>query len=134
MAKSEYTKDDLIAHIINLRLVENWSTKSILDFLQNKLGYKTTQSYEYITWAREEIKERYKATNDAMVEEAVYQYEQMIEKAKYIGDIKLWNELRKELNKILGVYSNDKLDITSGGKPIVINYVKPKTDDEDENM
>ena len=131
MAKSEYTKDDLIAHIINLRLVENWSTKSILDFLQNKLGYKTTQSYEYIKWAREEIKERYKATNDAMVEEAVYQYEQMIEKAKYIGDIKLWNELRKELNKILGVYSNDKLDITSGGKPITINYIPPS---EDENM
>ena len=48
MSKSSYTKDDLVGQIINLRLVENWSTKSILDFLQKDLGYKTTQSYEYI--------------------------------------------------------------------------------------
>jgi len=28
MSKSSYTKDDLVAaHIINLRLVENWSTE-----------------------------------------------------------------------------------------------------------
>jgi len=93
MAKAAYTKDDLIAQIIKLRLVENWSTKSILDFLQDDLGYGQTQSYEYIKWAKEEIKERYKRTNDAAVEEAIYQYEEMLEKAKSKGDIKLWHEI-----------------------------------------
>jgi hypothetical protein len=134
MAKSQYTKDDLIAHIINLRLVENWSTKSLLDLLQNTLKYSKTQSYEYIKWAREEIKERYKATNDAMVEEAIYQYEEMLELAKHRKDIKVWNDLRKELNKITGIYTAEKVDITSGGKEITeIKLIQIKSKDDLEN-
>jgi hypothetical protein len=131
MAKSQYTKDDLIAHIINLRLVENWSTKSLLDLLQSKLGYSKTQSYEYVKWAREEIKDRYKATNDAMVEEAIYQYEEMLEIAKNRKDLKVWNDLRKELNKITGIYTADKIDITTGGDKITdinIKIIKPDGD------
>lgn len=131
MAKSQYTKDDLIAHIINLRLVENWSTKSILDLLQNTLKYSKTQSYEYIKWAREEIKERYKATNDAMVEEAIYQYEEMLEIAKNRKDLKVWNDLRKELNKITGIYTAEKVDITSNGKEITeIKLIQIKSKDD----
>jgi hypothetical protein len=124
MAKAAYTKDDLIAQIIRLRLVENWSTKSILDFLQDDLGYGQTQSYEYIKWAKEEIKERYKRTNDAAVEEAIYQYEEMLEKAKSKGDIKLWNELKKELNKITGIYSTQKIELSGEINGININIIK----------
>ncbi|MFN9371172.1 MAG: hypothetical protein ACK6D3_04725 [Planctomycetaceae bacterium] len=124
MAKAAYTKDDLIAQIIKLRLVENWSTKSILDFLQDDLGYGQTQSYEYIKWAKEEIKERYKRTNDAAVEEAIYQYEEMLEKAKSKGDIKLWNELKKELNKITGIYSTQKIELSGEINGININIIK----------
>jgi len=124
MAKAAYTKDDLIAQIIKLRLVENWSTKSILDFLQDDLGYGQTQSYEYIKWAKEEIKERYKGTNDAAVEEAIYQYEEMLEKAKSKGDIKLWNELKKELNKITGIYSTQKIELSGEINGININIIK----------
>lgn len=131
MAKSQYTKDDLIAHIINLRLVENWSTKSLLDLLQFKLNYSKTQSYEYIKWAREEIKDRYKATNDAMIEEAIYQYEEMLEIAKHRKDLKVWNDLRKELNKITGIYTAEKIDITSGGKEITeIKLIQIKSKDD----
>ena len=112
MSKSSYTKDDLVAHIINLRLVENWSTKSILDFLQKDLGYKTTQSYEYIKMAKEVIKERYNATNDAAVEEAIFQYENMLERAYNSGNYKLWSELKKELNKITGINAPEKIELS----------------------
>ncbi len=115
--KAGYTKDDLIAKIINLRLKEMWSTKSILELLDS-LGYAKTQSYEYIKLAKKELKDRYNETNDALIEEAIYQYEQMIEKAAISGDLRLWNDLRKELNKIQGIYAADKVDITSGGDKI----------------
>lgn len=128
MSKSAYTKDDLIAQIINLRLVENWSTKSILDFLQNDLGYGMTQSYEYIKWAKEVIKDRYKATNDAAVEEAIFQYENMIEKAYNSGNYKLWNELKKELNKITGINAPEKIELSGELKSININIVKNNND------
>jgi hypothetical protein len=133
--KAGYTKEDLIAHIINLRLKEMWSTKSILELL-DKLGYGKTQSYEYIKWAKEEIKDRYNETNDALIEEAIYQYEQMLEKAAISGNIKLWNELKKELNKIQGIYAAEKVDITSGGEKITeikIIEVKGETGIKDDN-
>ena len=131
--KAGYTKDDLIAKIINLRLKEMWSTKSILELLDS-LGYAKTQSYEYIKLAKIELKDRYNETNDALIEEAIYQYEQMIEKAAISGDLRLWNDLRKELNKIQGIYAADKVDITSGGDKIteirLVQVVKEKNKDE----
>ena len=131
--KAGYTKDDLIAKIINLRLKEMWSTKSILELLDS-LGYAKTQSYEYIKLAKKELKDRYSETNDALIEEAIYQYEQMIEKAAISGDLRLWNDLRKELNKIQGIYAADKVDITSGGDKIteirLVQVVKEKNKDE----
>jgi len=131
--KAGYTKDDLIAKIINLRLKEMWSTKSILELLDS-LGYAKTQSYEYIKLAKKELKDRYNETNDALIEEAIYQYEQMIEKAAISGDLRLWNDLRKELNKIQGIYAADKVDITSGGDKIteirLVQVVKEKNKDE----
>jgi hypothetical protein len=133
--KAGYTKEDLIAHIINLRLKEMWSTKSILEFLE-KLGYGKTQCYEYLKWAKQEIKDRYNETNDALIEEAIYQYEQMLEKAAIAGNLKLWNELKKELNKIQGIYAAEKVDITSGGEKITeikIIEVKGETGIKDNN-
>ena len=131
--KAGYTKDDLIAKIINLRLKEMWSTKSILELLDS-LGYAKTQSYEYIKLAKKELKDRYNETIDALIEEAIYQYEQMIEKAAISGDLRLWNDLRKELNKIQGIYAADKVDITSGGDKIteirLVQVVKEKNKDE----
>jgi hypothetical protein len=133
MSKSSYTKDDLIAHIINLRLVENWSTKSILDFLQKDLGYRTTQSYEYVKMAKEVIKERYNATNDAAVEEAIFQYENMLERAYNSGNYKLWSELKKELNKITGINAPEKIELSGELKSININIVKNNNLEEDES-
>lgn len=133
MSKSSYTKDDLVAHIINLRLVENWSTKSILDFLQKDLGYKTTQSYEYIKMAKEVIKERYNATNDAAVEEAIFQYENMLERAYNSGNYKLWSELKKELNKITGINAPEKIELSGELKSININIVKNNNTEENES-
>jgi len=133
MSKSSYTKDDLVAHIINLRLVENWSTKSILDFLQKELGYRTTQSYEYIKMAKEVIKERYNATNDAAVEEAIFQYENMLERAYNSGNYKLWSELKKELNKITGINAPEKIELSGELKSININIVKNNNLEEDES-
>jgi hypothetical protein len=133
MSKSSYTKDDLVGQIINLRLVENWSTKSILDFLQKDLGYKTTQSYEYIKMAKEVIKERYNATNDAAVEEAIFQYENMLERAYNSGNYKLWSELKKELNKITGINAPEKIELSGELKSININIVKSNNTEENES-
>jgi hypothetical protein len=60
----------------------------------------------------------------------------MLEKAAISGNIKLWNELKKELNKIQGIYAAEKLDITSGGEKITeikIIEVKGEAGIKDDN-
>lgn len=128
--KSQWSKEDIIAAVIKMRLEQMASVKTIIDFLMNDLGYSKTQSYEYLKWAREEIKDQYDLMNPSKIEEAIGQYEEALERARALKDWRLWNDLKKEMNKIQGVYASNKVDVTSGGKPITINYINPEEDNE----
>lgn len=122
-SKSQWSKEDIIAAVIKMRLESMASVKTIIDFLMNDLGYSKTQSYEYLKWAREEIKEQYDLMNPSKIEEAIGQYEEALERARSAKDWRLWNDLKKEMNKIQGVYAEKKVDITSNGKDVSINEV-----------
>ncbi len=108
--KSKLTKDDIIAEVINLRLKNLFSTKSILEYLEKEHGFGKTQQYEYLKWAREVIKEQYSQLNPAALEEVIAQYEEQMEKIK--DNVKLWNELKKELNKLQGLYAPERHEVT----------------------
>lgn len=105
-----YTKDEIISEVIDLRLKKMMSTRNILKYLEDKYGFGMTQRYEYLKWARETIGEQYSKTNPQAIEEAIAQYEEQIEKVK--DNPKLWNELKRELNKIQGLYAPDKHEVT----------------------
>lgn len=105
-----YTKDEIISEVIDCRLKKMMSTRNILKYLEDKYGLGLTQRYEYLKWAREVIGEQYSKTNPHAIEEAIAQYEEQIEKSK--DNPKLWNELKKELNKIQGLYAPDKHEVT----------------------
>jgi len=129
MAKSQYTKEDLIQALIKMRIEDCASTKTIIDFLKNTLGYSHTQSYEYLKWARERIGELYSLDNPQAAEETIGRYEEQIERMRGEKNWKMWSELNRELNKIKGIIKI-KTDITTNGKDIqfVLNYIKPNTD------
>jgi hypothetical protein len=133
-SKGQWSKEDIIASVIKMRLEKMASVKTIIDFLMNDLGYSKTQSYEYLKWAREEIKEQYSLMNPAKIEEAIGQYEEALERARAAKDWRLWNDLRKELNKIEGNHAAQKTDITTNGKDlqigeVVVKIVKGKDED-----
>ena len=133
-SKGQWSKEDIIASVIKMRLEKMASVKTILDFLMNDLGYSKTQSYEYLKWAREEIKEQYSLMNPSKIEEAIGQYEEALERARAAKDWRLWNDLRKELNKIEGNHAAQKTDITTNGKELpteLVIKIKRRDDDED---
>jgi hypothetical protein len=121
--KAKFQKKDIIAALVKMRLVECASTKTLMDFLGNQLGYSKTTSYEYLKLMRESIKDQYSLLNPSMIEEAIGQYEEAIEMARQRKDWKLWNDLRRELNKIQGVYATEKIDITTNGKDLQITEI-----------
>jgi hypothetical protein len=93
------------------------STEAILEFLQKEVGLGKTQAYAYLKWAREEISQTLQELNSNAIGEAVGQLEHMLMMAAKQKNMKLWLDLRKELNRLGGLYV-DKVDFTSGGKDI----------------
>lgn len=117
MAKNLKT-EEIIDALVRMRIDKNASNKTILDFLKNQLGYKQSYSYELLKEARKKIQEVYTRDIEEHFEEAKGQLEMMLEKATSRGEHKLALQIRQELNKLLGLYSAEKVDITSGGEKI----------------
>lgn len=95
-----------------MRTNQMCSVTTIINFIQD-LGYSKSQAYEYLKWAREEIKERFNLLNPAMIDEAIAQYEQALEEARAAKDWRMWNDLKKEMNKIQGNYAVQKVDVNA---------------------
>jgi hypothetical protein len=75
--------------------------------------------------------------NPARLEEAIGQYEEVIEIQRQKKDWKMWSELNRELNKLKGLHSEKieikgKLDhnITSVEVNIITEQKKPNVDNE----
>lgn len=109
--KGQITKEDTIDILIELRLVQNYSMKSIIEYLKN-LGYKKSQCYKYVNWMQDKIKKEFDKVKDSVYEETILQYEEMLRIAKERNDIRLWNDLKKEMSKLMGLYAADKIDLT----------------------
>ena len=110
--------EEIIDAIVRMRLEKNASNKTILDFLKNQLNYKQSYSYELLQAARKKIQEVYTRDIEEHFEEAKGQLEEMLEKATKKNDMKMMLQIRQELNKLMGLYSAEKVDITSGGEKI----------------
>jgi hypothetical protein len=86
------------------------TTKTILDFLMNDIGYGQTYSYQLIKESREKIIEIYDTNNISKVEEAMAQLETMLQRSYQKSDYKLSYNIRQELNKLQGLYAAQKIE------------------------
>ena len=126
--KSKLKKDDLIAKVIEMRLRECKSTRTILKYLEDE-GLGKTQQYKYLSWAREVIAEQFDATNKEAINEAIGQYESIMEKVLEEKNYKIWNDMNKELNKLKGLYT-DKLEVKG---EITYSAKFPNINDNNDN-
>jgi hypothetical protein len=129
-----FKTDDIVNGIVKMKVEKGASNKTILDFLQNDLGYKQTYSYELLGLARKRIQEIWDKNAEAHLEEAKGQLEDMLENSIRQKNMKLALDIRKEINKLMGLYAAEKIDITSGGKEITeikLIQIKSKEDLKD---
>ena len=101
----EYKKEDMIDELVKMRINDMASNKTMLNHIYEKYGYKQTYAYQLIKEAREKIREIWKQDNETSLQEAIGQMEQMAEDAKKQKNYKLAFEVRKELSKIQGHYT-----------------------------
>ena len=108
--KNDWKKEDIINAIISMRTEKMATTKTILDFLMNDIGYGQTYSYQLIKESREKIIEIYDSNNVSKVEEAMAQLETMLQRSYQKSDYKLSYNIRQELNKLQGLYAAQKIE------------------------
>lgn len=115
----EYKKEDIIDSVVRMRCELGASSKTILvDYLQGQLGYGQTYAYEIYKLARIKIKSIYDTKTEELANEALGALESLYESAVKENNKKLALEIRKEMNKLTGIYEAEKIDITSNGKDI----------------
>jgi len=131
ITKSKYKKEDIINSIISMRVEKMATTKTILDFLINELGYGQTYAYELISESRDKIVEIYNQKNGPKVEEAVAQLEAMLEGASTRKDYKLAFNIRQDISKLKGLYV-DRVELSGDLThhiPDVIKLIEVKRDE-----
>jgi hypothetical protein len=128
--------EDLVNGVVKMKVENGASNKTILDFLMNNLGYGQSYAYEVMRDARKKIQEIWDKNAEAHLEEAKAHLEELYENAIRKKDMKLALQVRQELNKLMGLYSPEKLDITSNGQTIseikiieIRNEQKPGAED-----
>lgn len=120
--------EEILETLIKMRIEQNASYKTILDYLKDEYGFKQSYRYTLLQKARKKIQQIYHKDIEEHFEEAKGQLEKMLETATGKGDARLMLQIRQELNKLIGLY-NEKIDITSGGEKITeIKLIQVKKD------
>jgi hypothetical protein len=134
--KNDWKKEDIINAIISMRTEKMATTKTILDFLMDDIGYGQTYSYQLIKESREKIIEIYDANNVSKVEEAMAQLETMLQRSYQKSDYKLSYNIRQELNKLQGLYAAQKIEHSGeiGIQGIDIKIITNKDDISKEDL
>lgn len=107
----KYRKEDLVNRVIEMRLKEMKSAKSIIEYLMTEEGYGQSYAYEILKDARVQIKDYYDDKNKASLEEAIGQLEQLAEDMRAAGENKMAFNVRQELSKIQGHYK-ERIELT----------------------
>ena len=132
-SKKGIDKEQIILQLIQMRIVQRATTKTLLYYLMIELKYATTYSYELINESKKRIGEIFKEEHQDSYETAKARLEQMIEKTE---SEKIRIDAIKELNKLLGIYKPVKVDVTTNGESInkisVIKLIEYKKNDSDD--
>jgi hypothetical protein len=109
----KYDREFLVTKVAMMR-IKGKSTHTLLDFLMVQIGMSRKIAYEVLTDAQKYIMD----ITDKDVNKAFTNAIQRLEELYEVGTNKERLETQKEINKLMGLYAADKVDITSGGNAI----------------
>jgi hypothetical protein len=108
-----YDRPFLVKKVAMMR-TKGKSTRNILEYLQETMGLGHTVSYEVLKEAQQMLVKQMNKDIKVSLAEAITQLEELFEE----GNHKTKVEVRKELNKLIGLYAAEKIDVTTGGESI----------------
>ena len=101
-----------------------YEKKSYNEFkVQISKEFNITQRQAENLWvdARTRLKERYSQEQEEILQEQLNRYHDLLMRARDSGNRRVEREVLADMNKLYGLESAKKVDITSGGEQISIN-------------
>jgi hypothetical protein len=89
-------------------------------------GITTRQAENLYKEARERLKERFAQDREDILNEQLNRLYDLLDRCRASGNRRIEAEVLRDLTKLYGLESAQKLDITSGGEPININIILDK--------
>jgi hypothetical protein len=111
--KHNFDRESIIMALVKMRVEKFATTKTMIDFLQNDLGYATSYTYELIRECKKRIQDIFKEEFDESFSNSMARLEEIIESTK---NEKLRLEAQKELNKLLGLYRPTNIEVKHSGE------------------
>ncbi len=124
-----FDKEQILMALVKMRVEKFATTKTMLDFLMNELGYAQTYSYELLKLSKQRIQDIFKEESEESFHNAIARLEEIIETTK---NEKTRLEAQKEMNKLLGLHRPQKVDVTSNGKELSVSEIVVKIVRKDE--
>jgi arginine utilization protein RocB len=75
---------------------------------------------------KETLKNRFKDEQEEILETQITRYQDLLIRARDSGNRRIEREVLSDLNKLYGIESPTKVDLTSGGDPISLNIILDK--------
>lgn len=108
----------VLQEIFDLRINKGWPEIKIKHHLMgDRHCYSERMAFYYLQYLRDYIKENINVDREEMMATHLQQLETMASELKD-EEPKLYLEYMKEINKLMGLYQPEKLDITTGGDKI----------------
>jgi hypothetical protein len=89
-------------------------------------GITARQAENLYKEARERLKERFAQDREDILNEQLNRLYDLLDRCRASGNRRIEAEVLRDLTKLYGLESAQKLDITSGGEPININIILDK--------
>jgi hypothetical protein len=113
--------EDRMTRVFEAMLYEKKSYTEFKEQISKEFNITQRQAENMWADARKRLKERYSQEQEEVLQEQLNRYHDLLMRARDSGNRRVEREVLADMNKLYGLESPKKLDITSGGEQISIN-------------
>lgn len=123
---TELEYEDRIPYLMELMIFKKLSYTEFKLQVAKEFNVTTRTAEGWWADIRKRLKDRFSQEQEEVLQDQLMRYYDLMEAARSRGNTRVVREVLADLNKLYGLESPQKLDVTSGGEPISINIVLDK--------